>query len=89
MFYFIFVHSKVILDYLPPQKQKTKQKTHIFVSYTNLPTGLWTISLTAEVITPALDVNGISYILASIKVMHMFLKYMSDDKVQSEVADGC
>ena len=44
MFYFMSVHSEVILDPPPPTptpKKQNKQKTALFlVYYTNLPTGL-------------------------------------------------
>ena len=40
MFYFMFVHSKVIFD---KQTKKKKKEIYILVSYTNLPIGLWTI----------------------------------------------
>ena len=43
MFYFISVHSEVIV------KQQQQQQSDILAYYTNLPTGLRTIGLTIDV----------------------------------------
>ena len=44
VFYFMSVHSKVILDPTSPTK------IYILISYTSLPIGLWTINLEREII---------------------------------------
>ena len=49
MFYFMSVHSKVILA-----NNNNKTNNKIYITYTSLPTGLWTIDLTTEIIRSVL-----------------------------------
>ena len=63
-FYFMSVHIKVILD---------NNKIYILVSYANVPTRLWTINLTTEVITLVLYKISLSLtLLQALKSYYLF-----------------